>query len=1109
MAAATSNEMKSYRFRTFTGPVDVNVVADRLRDAGIDAHAGTEHVYGSIRASNRVAAIDRINEAARFQLVSWNDLHLKDGISEPAGSASEGDPSAMGDVIPPRPTAREAAADPVRTEIVDSMARTLFVEAWANREEEMGHRLRGELMSQAPPTPRAAHHQASALARDIEKLNGQSLEALYTEAAAVPGKHYREPTPRDFGYGLVMQALGSGVSWYDDHPHGSHPIKLPRIESLDLDRQANETAEEIAVSRSVRWDLQNGMYRGVGRRGTYVVIPAYREGQKGGGWLAMKGDEELGWGARAEHAIDIADTYDLEGKRSKYWRDVPPKVEMHAHEAGPGGALDWKQGADGSWASPAPTGGASYVISPDDKGSGLTVWYMPHHGQAAIVSHNQSLGAAMMAASRDVNDKAGYQSAAEEHVPVVHERGSEEPRRVEPGDQPHHHFHVTDEQHTVHVSPDGKVKPVKNLGWLLKHWKEVERFEVMPWGLQQVGGKPHRPGKHHWDALMIAYLRDGGRYEALWADRSVMRDWLHRPVFRGVPVKWFGEQTAAENVREDFRTKEGAERFAASMGATHITDNGKECHLYFPHDGHYVRRTLFRKEENWHIGRRKEKVKKLPGDAKSIAKESVSEEAPRDIPFDEIKPGDRVTLLTPQKQEHTGRAVMRGPAGWVLNMGGPHGTPGVATPENFVRARRVAREEADEDIHAVGDRIQWRKLKDGNLVGHGGAHGDDRRIYTIGRVRGQYMLVWGTDAMDTKSENEKYEYFETRKEAMQRAESIERRHEHGSEEARFPKQHEDDLVNNPEMLPNKISARYVRDLRSVIKKTKIEATYSKTTMPRGWRYGNVTHVSVGDRVFVFRLNVSDEEVSGIAYHLVTHDGGRQEENVVGQARASTIDPVITQLEQEVSSFYGPGSSRAGEPRFSWVKPPAEPPPGVGAPGEARELAHVERDPAVVSAGRQKGPITSPRDVYEFVHEDLDKRSQECFLVIPLDLHGQPLNPNPYLVAMGQRDRVSVDMSDVMRPVVESNAAGFVVVHGHPSGHCNPSQADKDLTKQIRETTETSFPSVAFIDHCVVGEASVHSIVEGKTYKMGSSEEESTPRAKPKKAAKRGRRRRAH
>ena len=38
-----------------------------------------------------------------------------------------------------------------------------------------------------------------------------------------------------------------------------------------------------------------------------------------------------------------------------------------------------------------------------------------------------------------------------------------------------------------------------------------------------------------------------------------------------------------------------------------------------------------------------------------------------------------------QGRERTGRAMMPGPAGWVLNLGGAHGTPGIVDRENFVR----------------------------------------------------------------------------------------------------------------------------------------------------------------------------------------------------------------------------------------------------------------------------------------------------------------------------------------------------------------------------------------------------------------------------------------
>jgi hypothetical protein len=52
-----------------------------------------------------------------------------------------------------------------------------------------------------------------------------------------------------------------------------------------------------------------------------------------------------------------------------------------------------------------------------------------------------------------------------------------------------------------------------------------------------------------------------------------------------------------------------------------------------------------------------------------------------------IKRGDRVTIINRFGQERTGKAVMRGPAGWVLNMGGAHGTPAIATDDNVTRVK--------------------------------------------------------------------------------------------------------------------------------------------------------------------------------------------------------------------------------------------------------------------------------------------------------------------------------------------------------------------------------------------------------------------------------------
>ena len=62
-----------------------------------------------------------------------------------------------------------------------------------------------------------------------------------------------------------------------------------------------------------------------------------------------------------------------------------------------------------------------------------------------------------------------------------------------------------------------------------------------------------------------------------------------------------------------------------------------------------------------------------------------------------IQPGDRVQILvhaggigrSTEWKPKWGRAVMLGPSGWVLNMGGQYGTPGIADENNITSVPRL------------------------------------------------------------------------------------------------------------------------------------------------------------------------------------------------------------------------------------------------------------------------------------------------------------------------------------------------------------------------------------------------------------------------------------
>jgi len=56
--------------------------------------------------------------------------------------------------------------------------------------------------------------------------------------------------------------------------------------------------------------------------------------------------------------------------------------------------------------------------------------------------------------------------------------------------------------------------------------------------------------------------------------------------------------------------------------------------------------------------------------------------------YADIQAGDSIVFSTPHTAEMRGKAVMKGPYGWVVNAGGRHGVPKIVSEANFVRGRK-------------------------------------------------------------------------------------------------------------------------------------------------------------------------------------------------------------------------------------------------------------------------------------------------------------------------------------------------------------------------------------------------------------------------------------
>lgn len=115
------------------------------------------------------------------------------------------------------------------SEVIEAVARALFVSAWADQEERDGRSHSGqELMDVAPPTITEADRSAIGLMASTELLNGMSFTKMYAQALKAGGLEDSFEMREEFGHLLAMHALGSGVGLGDTF--GKHGLRVPSVE---------------------------------------------------------------------------------------------------------------------------------------------------------------------------------------------------------------------------------------------------------------------------------------------------------------------------------------------------------------------------------------------------------------------------------------------------------------------------------------------------------------------------------------------------------------------------------------------------------------------------------------------------------------------------------------------------------------------------------------------------------------------------------------------------------------------------------------------------------------------------------------------------------------
>jgi len=122
---------------------------------------------------------------------------------------------------------------------------------------------------------------------------------------------------------------------------------------------------------------------------------------------------------------------------------------------------------------------------------------------------------------------------------------------------------------------------------------------------------------------------------------------------------------------------------------------------------------------------------------------------------------------------------------------------------------------------------------------------------------------------------------------------------------------------------------------------------------------------------------------------------------------------------------------------------------------------------------QREAISGPQGAKDFVIAQFKSLRREVFACLFLDTRHQLIAFETLF--FGTLDATTVHPREVVRRVLEINAAAVILAHNHPSGVAEPSTADQALTQRLRDAL--ALVDVRVLDHIVAADGTAVSFAD--------------------------------
>jgi DNA repair protein radc len=184
----------------------------------------------------------------------------------------------------------------------------------------------------------------------------------------------------------------------------------------------------------------------------------------------------------------------------------------------------------------------------------------------------------------------------------------------------------------------------------------------------------------------------------------------------------------------------------------------------------------------------------------------------------------------------------------------------------------------------------------------------------------------------------------------------------------------------------------------------------------------------------------------------------------GVAGCSALD-----LARKLLSTYGSVRGVLDAPRTEFCQQP-----GVGESKYAQLQAALELSRRhLLEAMQRNDCLNSSALTRRYLRARMRGYSREVFVCLFLDSQNRVIACEELF--QGTIDGSVVHPREVVRRALHHNAAALIFAHNHPSGVAEPSQADVNITRRLKEAL--AVVDIRTLDHLVVGDTEVISLAE--------------------------------